>query len=394
MSLNNFLENKCEDKLNSKFIELEQKFEYKLNSKLLWLELKYEEKIEELEEKYEEKINNKLMELEQKYEEKFNNKLMELEQKYEEEIDELEGKYEEKIEELEGKYEELEEKYEEKIEELKEQYEEKNNIKLIELEKKYEHKLKDLQQMLNSKMNDISLNRSQKNDLDEGKLELKLMVLEQNYENRFNTKINDIKNNMVTQGDLDDMSFHCAQINPIAQVTPIHSQFPYCNSHRLIHLYNTCVFTKCANCVYNLYDNNNLCQYCRPHMINISGIRKLKKKNHLLISQSASAEAGYVNVIRINKNYYWLDLEKFLLFNYVPISALEFHRNIQGIDVIVRQNNNSYAHEKQYEYEKIIDNPASCGYFGFGPGTTALPVFYEVGRIDKLTKKVTFHNYN
>lgn len=378
MSLNNFLENKCEDKLNSKFIELEQKFEYKLNSKLLWLELKYEEKIEELEEKYEEKINNKLMELEQKYEEKFNNKLMELEGKY----DELEGKYEEKIEELEGKYEELEEKYEEKIEELKEQYEEKNNIKLIELEKKYEHKLKDLQQMLNSKMNDISLNRSQKNDLDEGKLELKLMVLEQNYENRFNTKINDIKNNMVTQGDLDDMSFHCAQINPIAQVVNSHVTMAF------NHMFNsgcTQAFTKCGNCVYHLYDNNNSCQSCRPNMINISGIRKLKKKNHLLISGHPS---NGVNVIRINKKYYWLDLDNFILFNYVPIPALEFHRNIQGLDVIVRKNNSND------EYEKIIDNAGSCGYFGFGPGTPALPVFYEVGRIDKLTKKVIFHNYN
>ena len=51
-------------------------------------------------------------------------------------------------------------------------------------------------------------------------------------------------------------------------------------------------------------------------------------------------------------------------------------------------------YEKQYEYEKIVDNAGSCGYFGFGPGTPALAVFYEVGRIDKLTKKVTFHNYN
>jgi hypothetical protein len=325
MSLNNFLENKCEDKLNTKFIELEQKFEYKLNSKLLWLELKYEEKIEELEEKYEEKINNKLIELEQKYEEKINNKLMEL------------------------------------------------------------------KQMLNSKFNDISFNCRQKNDLHEGKLELKLMVLEQNYENRLNTKINDIKNNMVTQGDLDDMSFHCAQINPVAQVVTLYSDFPTTNSHSLQHLYNTCVFTKCTNCVYHLYDNNNLCQQCRPHMINISGIRKLKNKNHLLISEG---RGHYVNVIRINKKYYWLDLEYFLLFNYTPMPALEFHRNIQGIDVIVRQNNNSYKYEKQYEYEKMIDASSSCGYFGFGPGTTVLPVFYEVGRIDKLTKKVTFHNYN
>ena len=323
MSLNNFLENKCEDKLNSKFIELEQKNEYKLNSKLLWLELKYEEKIEELEEKYEEKINNKLIELEQKF-----------------------------------------------------------NNKFIELEKKYEHKLKELNQMLNSKMNDISLNCRQKNDLHEGKLELKLMVLEQNYENRLNTKINDIKNNMVTQGDLDDMSFHCAQINPIAQVV---------NSRVTVdfnHMFNSgCTqgFMKCGNCVYHLYDNNNSCQYCRPHMINISGIRKLKKKNHLLISGQPS---NAVNVIRINKNYYWLDLDNFLLFNYVPIPALDFHRNIQGLDVIVRKNNSND------EYEKIIDNAGSCGYFGFGPGMLASPVFYEVGRIDKLTKKVTFHNYD
>ena len=302
MSLNNFLENKCEDKLNSKFIELEQKFEYKLNSKLLWLELKYEEKIEELEEKYEEKINNKLIELEQKYEEKFNNKLMEL------------------------------------------------------------------QQMLNSKMNDISFNCRQKNDLDEGKLELKLMVLEQNYENRLNTKINDIKNNMVTQGDLDDMSFHCAQISPFGSITT--------------------TFIKCPECVYNLYDNNNLCRYCRPHLINISGVRKLKKKNHLLIS-GETGNRPTVNVVRINKKYYLLDLDNFILFNYVPIPALEFHRNIQGLDVIVRKNNGND------EYEKIIDNASgSCGYFGFGPGTPALAVFYEVGRIDKLTKKVIFHNYN
>ena len=319
MSLNNFLENKCEDKLNSKFIELEQKYEYKLNSKLLWLELKYEEKIEELEEKYEEKINNKLMELEQKYEEKFNNKLMEL------------------------------------------------------------------KQMLNSKINDISLNRSQKNDLDEGKLELKLMVLEQNYENRLNTKINDIKNNMVTQGDLDDMSFHCSQINPSAQVVNLNSQVPM----GFNHMFNsglTHTLTKCGNCVYHLYDNNNLCQQCRPHMINISGIRKLKKKNHLLISDGGQISG--VNVIRINKKYYWLHLDTLLLFNYVPILALEFHRNIQGLDVIVRKNNGND------EYEKIIDNPGSPGYFGFGQGTPALPVFYEVGRIDKLTKRVIFHNYN
>jgi hypothetical protein len=315
MSLNNFLENKCEDKLNSKFIELEQKIEYKLNSKLLWLELKYEEKIEELEEKYEEKINNKLMELEQKYEEKINNKLMEL------------------------------------------------------------------KQMLNSKINDISLNCIQKNDLDEGKLELKLMVLEQNYENRLNTKINDIKNNMVTQGDLDDMSFHCAQINPIAQV--VNSNVTMAFNH-MFNSGQTQCFWKCTNCVYNLYDNNNLCQYCRPHMINISGIRKLKKKNHLLIS----GQPDIVNVIRINKKYYWLCLNTLLLFNYVPIPALDFHRNIQGLDVIVRKNNGND------EYEKMIDNPGSPVYFGFGSGRSASPVFYEVGRIDKLTKKVTFHNYN
>jgi hypothetical protein len=313
MSLNNFLENKCEDKLNSKFIELEQKNEYKLNSKLLWLELKYEEKIEELEDKYEEKINNKLMELEQKYEEKFNNKLMEL------------------------------------------------------------------KQMLNSKMNDISLNCRQKNDLDEGKLELKLMVLEQNYENRLNTKINDIKNNMVTQGDLDDMSFHCAQISPTAQVVDRTSNLEQIHSFGSI----TTTFTKCPECVYNLYDNNNLCRYCRPHMINISGIRKLKNKNHVLIQGGG----GPYNVIRINKKYYWLDLNSLFLFNYVPIPALEFHRNIQGLDVIVRKNNGND------EYEKMIDNN-SPGYFGFGAGTPALPVFYEVGRIDKLTKKVTFYNYN
>jgi hypothetical protein len=276
----------------------------------------------------------------------------------------------------------LELKYEEKIEELEEKYEEKINNKLIELEQKYEHKLKDLQQMLNSKMNDISVNCASKNNLDEGKLELKLMVLEQNYENRLNTKINDIKNNMVTQGDLDDMSFHCAQINPIAQV--VNSQVTMAFNH-MFNSGCTQGFMKCANCVYHLYDNNNSCQSCRPHMINISGIRKLKKKNHLLISGQPS---NVVNVIRINKKYYWLDLEHFLLFNYVPIPALEFHRNIQGIDVIVRQNNGND------EYEKIIDNPGSCGYFGFGPGTPALPVFYEVGRIDKLTKKVTFHNYN
>lgn len=316
MSLNNFLENKCQDKLNSKFIELEQKFEYKLNSKLLWLELKYEEKIEELEEKYEEKINNKLMELEQKYEEKINNKLMEL------------------------------------------------------------------QKILTSKFNDISFNCKQKNDLDEGKLELKLMVLEQNYENRLNAKINDIKNNMVTQEDLDDMSFHCSQINPSAQVANLTSNILGYN-----HMFNsglTRTFIKCANCVYHLYDNNNLCQQCRPHMINISCIRKLKKKNHLLISDGGGISG--VNVIRINKKYYWLHLDTLLLFNYVPIPALEFHRNIQGIDVIVRKNNGND------EYEKIIDNAG--GYFGFGQGTPALPVFYEVGRIDKLTKKVTFHNYN
>ena len=72
----------------------------------------------------------------------------------------------------------------------------------------------------------------------------------------------------------------------------------------------------------------------------------------------------------------------------MPIPALEFHRNIQGLDVIVRKNNGND------EYEKMIDNPGSPVYFGFGPGTPALPVFYEVGRIDKLTKKVTFHNYN
>ena len=318
MSLNNFLENKCEDKLNSKFMELEQKFEYKLNSKLLWLELKYEEKIEELEEKYEEKINNKLMELEQKYEEKFNNKLMEL------------------------------------------------------------------KQIFNSKFNDISLNRAQKNNLDEGKLELKLMVLEQNYENRFNTKINDIKNNMVTQGDLDDMSFHCAQINPMAQV--VNSRVTMAFNH-MFNSGCTQTFSKCGNCVYHLYDNNNLCQQCRPHMINISGIRKLKNKNHLLISGEPSNQPS-VNVIRINKKYYWAHLDTLLLFNYVPIPALEFHRNIQGLDVIVRKNNGND------EYEKIVDNAGSCGYFGVGPGTPALPVFYEVGRIDKLTKKVTFHNYN
>jgi hypothetical protein len=169
---------------------------------------------------------------------------------------------------------------------------------------------------------------------------------------------------MVTQGDLDDMSFHCVQINPI-------------NS----------TFIKCGNCVYNLYDNNNLCQYCRPHLINISGIKKLKKKNHLLIS-GATGNLPRVNVIRINKNYYWLDLDNFLLFNYVPIPALDFHRNIQGLDVIVRKNNGND------EYEKMIDNPGSPVYFGFGSGRPASPVFYEVGRIDKLTKKVTFHNYN
>ena len=382
MSLNNFLENKCEDKLNSKFIELEQKNEYKLNSKfieleqkneyklnskLLWLELKYEEKIEELEEKYEEKINNKLIELEQKYE----HKLKELEETYT-----YVCIYEENIE-------ELEEKYEEKINNKLIELEEKFNNKFIELEKKYEHKLKDLQQMLNSKMNDISLNRSQKNDLDEGKLDLKLMVLEQNYENRLNTKINDIKNNMVTQGDLDDMSFHCAQINPSAQLLNSNVTMSF------NHMFNsglTQSFIKCGNCVYNLYDNNNSCQYCRPHLINISGIRKLKKKNHLLISGQPGNEG--VNVIRINKKYYWLNLDTLLLFNYVPIPALEFHRNIQGLDVIVRKNNGND------EYEKMIDNPGSPVYFGFGPGRPASPVFYEVGRIDKLTKKVTFHNYN
>jgi len=321
MSLNNFLENKCEDKLNSKFIELEQKYEYKLNSKLLWLELKYEEKIEELEEKYEEKINNKLMELEQKYEEKFNNKL-------------------------------------------------------IELEKKYEHKLKELNQMLNSKINDISFNCTQKNNLEEGKLELKLMVLEQNYENRLNKQINDIKNNMVTQGDLDDMSFHCAQINPNMQASSDNVR----NSNHKFNPYYASIFMKCYQCVYD----NNLCYSCRQHIKNISSI-KLKNKNYMLIHSSMCGCLGYmnVNVIRINKQYYWLDIDNLILFNYTPISALEFHNNIQGIDVRVNTNK---------KYEKMICEDNTSRYFGFWDDV--LPIIYEVGRIDKLTKKVTFHNYN
>ena len=166
------------------------------------------------------------------------------------------------------------------------------------------------------------------------------------------------------------------------------ASFPATNLEQ-IHSFGsiTTTFYKCGNCVYHLYDNNNLCQYCRPHMINISGIRKLKNKNHLLISGEPSNQP-IVNVIRINKKYYWLHLDTLLLFNYVPIPALEFHRNIQGLDVIVRKNNGND------EYEKIIDNPGSPVYFGFGPGRPASPVFYEVGRIDKLTKKVIFHNYN
>jgi len=360
------LEQKNEYKLNSKFMELEQKNEYKLNSKLLWLELKYEEKIEELEEKYEEKINNKLIELEEKYEEKINNKLIELEQKYEEKIEELEGKYEElqekyeeieeleekyeeKIEELEGKYEELQEKYEEKIEELKEQYKEKNTIKLIELEKKYEHKLKDLQQMLNSKINYISVNCA---------------------------KINDIKNNMVTQGDLDDMSFHCSQINPNIKASSDYAR----NSNHKFNPYYASIFMKCYQCVYD----NNLCYSCRQHIKNISSI-KLKNKNYMLIHSSMCGCLGdmNVNVIRINKQYYWLDIDNLILFNYTPISALEFHNNIQGIDVRVNTNK---------KYEKMICEDNTSRYFGFWDDV--LPIIYEVGRIDKLTKKVTFHNYN